>query len=54
MKKEINNVIVSGYKVVKYVFKHTFATSRAEEIKYEVLVMFHYKKAEYFLKKLTK
>lgn len=54
MKKNLNNVIVSGYKVVKYVLKHSFATSRAEEIKYEILTVFHYKKAEYFLKKLVK
>ena len=54
MKKEIKSVIVSGYKVVKYVLKHSFATSRAEEIKYEILTVFHYKKAEYFLNKLIK
>jgi hypothetical protein len=54
MTKEIKNVIVSGYKVVKYVFKHSLATSRAEEIKYEILTVFHYKKAEYLIKKLIK
>jgi len=54
MRRIINNVIVSGYKVVKYAVKHQFATTKMEEIKYEVLIAFHYKKVEYFLNKLTK
>ena len=54
MKKSINNVIVSGYKVVKYSVKHSMATSRVEEIKYEILVAFHAAKVELFWNKLTK